>query len=163
MGLLWVQAMEWWGMEPLTPVVSLLAGKPVFSDGMKPWFSLSHSGRYVLCAVSSEPVGADVQKMRKVNLSIARRFHPREQAWFAEQKEGGAEELFRLWTRKEAWVKAESGERMLSLAQVDVIHELPGWCFWDYELPGGYRAAVCSRTAETPELTILTAEELFKT
>ena len=162
-GLLWVRAMECWGADPLTPVELLPAGKPVFSAGMQSWFSLSHSGRYVLCAVSSKSVGADVQQMRKVNLSMARRFHPGEQAWLAEQKESGAEEFFRLWTRKEAWVKAESGERMLSLSQSDVIHELPGWSFWDYELPGGYRAAVCSRTAETPELTFLTAEEFFKT
>ena len=36
-------------------------GKPILGQG--PCFSLSHSGELVFCALSDEPVGADVQKL----------------------------------------------------------------------------------------------------
>ncbi len=162
-GLLWRKAMEEWGADPLTPVEILPAGKPVFSSGEGPRFSLSHSGRCVLCVLSDDTVGGDVQQMRKVNLSISRRLHPLEQQWLAERdEETKTEEFFRLWARKEAWVKAESGERMLSLSEADVIHDLPGWHFWDYALPGEYRAAVCAREKGVPELVLLRGEELLR-
>ena len=86
-GLLWRKAMEEWGADPLAPVEVLPAGKPVFSSGTGPRFSLSHSGRYVLCVLSDNTVGGDVQQMRKVNLSISRRLHPLEQQWLAERGE----------------------------------------------------------------------------
>lgn len=162
-GLLWMKAMEEWGADPLAPVDILPAGKPVFSSGEGPWFSLSHSGRYVLCAVSDDMVGGDVQQMRRVNLSISRRLHPMEQKWLAERDEQmKTEEFFRLWARKEAWVKAESGERMLSLSETDVMHDLPDWNFWDYTLPGGYRAAVCTREKGVPQFILLTGDELLR-
>lgn len=162
-GLLWVRAMEDWGADPLAPVDVLPAGKPMFAGGGGPRFSLSHSGQYVLCAVGNDALGGDIQQMRKVNLSIARRLHPGEQAWLAEQpEENRPAEFFRLWARKEAWVKAESGERMLSLSESDVIHGLPDWNFWDYTLPGGYRAAVCAREKGVPEFILLTGDELLR-
>lgn len=162
-GLLWVRAMVDWGGEPSRPVAVLPAGKPVFAAGNGPWFSLSHSGRYVLCVVSDDTVGGDVQQMRKVNLSIARRLHPDEREWLeGYSEERREEEFFRLWARKEAWVKAESRERMLSLSEADVVHSLPGWYFWDYALSGGYRAAVCAREKEVPRFVPVTENELLK-
>lgn len=162
-GLLWMWAMGDWGADVQAPVCVLPAGKPVFADGVGPWFSLSHSGRYVLCAVGHDTVGGDVQQMRKVNLSISRRFHPQEQAWLRERPAAAQpSEFFRLWARKEAWVKAASGERILSLSETDVLHELPGWHFWDYALPGDHRAAVCARENEFPEFILLCGDALLK-
>lgn len=148
-GLLYAYAMERHGVPRDAAVGRLPAGRPVLAGRDDIFFSLSHSGRYVLCAVSGRAVGADVQQIRPVRMSIARRFHPEERAWLeslpAEEQSAA---LFRLWTRKEAWVKAVSGERMLSLAEADVIHALPGLRFRDYTLPGGYTAAVCAAEGE---------------
>ena len=148
-GLLYAYAMECRGLPRDAAVERLPAGRPVLVGRDDVWFSLSHSGRYVLCAVSGRPIGADVQELRAARTSIARRFHPEERAWLESlpEKERNAA-LFRLWTRKEAWVKAVSGDRMLSLAEADVIHPLPGLRFRDYTLPGGYAAAVCAAEGE---------------
>lgn len=160
-GLLLDHVMDRWGVSPWEPVTTLPAGKPVFAGREDMWFSLSHSGRYALCAVSNLPVGADVQLMRPVNLSMARRLHPQERDWLSRQAEEEREDaFFRLWTRKEAWVKAVSEERMLSLSETDVIHRLPGLSFRDWVLPGGYRASVCAREAEIPEIILLTRDDI---
>ncbi len=142
-GLLWRYAMEKRGLPPEAEVVRLPAGKPVLTGVGAPWFSLSHSGRYVLCAVSDRPVGADVQEPRKVSASVERFFHPAERRWLDEAAER-ERAFFRLWARKEAWVKAVSADHMLSLEEADVIHSLPGLIFQDYELPGGFQAALCA-------------------
>lgn len=161
-GLLWRLAMEEWGVDPMTAVELLPAGKPCFSTGTGPRFSLSHSGACVLCAVSDGDIGCDVQQMRKVNLSVARRLHPEERLWLEALEERERQrEFFRLWARKEAWVKAESGERMLSLGEVDVMHPLAGWFFRDYALFGEYRAAVCARERDLPEPILVARERLI--
>ena len=130
------------------------------------FFSLSHSGGCVLCAVSDHPVGADIQELREVKAGIARYFHRRERDWLMslleDERQAG---LFRLWTRKEAWVKAVSGDRMLTLSESDVTHGLPGLHFRDYAIPGGYAAAVCGEDPALPDsieeipLRVLTARD----
>lgn len=149
------------GLSILEPVEFLPAGKPVFS-ALDLHFSLSHSGRYAMCAISDAPVGADVQQVRKVNLSVARRFHVRERDWLGQiPPEEQSDAFFRLWTRKEAWVKAVSRDRTLTLSEVDVIHRMPEWQFWDYELPFGYRAAVCAREESSKKSVLVTREQLL--
>lgn len=148
-GLLFAHAVERCGLSRDAAVTRLPAGKPVLADAAGLWFSLSHSGRYILCAVSGRPVGADVQEIRPVRAGMARRFHPAEREWLEslpEEERNAA--LFRLWTRKEAWVKAVSEERILSLAEADVIHPTSELTFRDLALPGGYAAAVCAAAGE---------------
>ena len=160
-GLLWRLAMVRRGQDPAADVTVLPGGKPVLAGREELYFSLSHSGGYALCAVSGRSVGADVQKRRRVNLSMLRRFHPGERAWLEALAPAEAErEFFRLWTRKEAWVKAVSRERMLSLKETDVIHELPGWFFSDYDLPGGFQAALCAGDPAA-EVLFSTREEIL--
>lgn len=165
-GLLWKLAVLSRGIDPEEPVEELLAGKPVFARRKDVWFSLSHSGRYAMCAVSDAPVGADVQQMKKVNLSIARHLHPGERLWLEHTAEPlRQEEFFRLWARKEAWVKAMSEGEKLSLSQWDVTDDKAGgMCFADYTLPGGFRAAVCFGEEErvSPPVLLTAAELLDK-
>lgn len=150
-GLLYAFALNRLGLSPHEPVSFLPAGKPVFAARNDLYFSLSHSGVYAVCAVSEKPIGADVQAVRPVKLSIARRLHPQERDWLSRQPQlEQTEAFFRLWTRKEAWVKAVSGPRTLSLSEADVIHRLPGWHFRDYALPEGFRAAVCAQETDIP-------------
>jgi len=160
-GLLWRVAMGRRSVPAEAEVRCLPAGKPVLAGREDVWFSLSHSGRYALCAVSAAPVGADVQERRTVRPSMLRFFHPAEQAWLTGPVSGEEGDFFRLWARKEAWVKAVSGERMLSLAEADVIHPLPGLRFWDYELPGGFQAALCGAEVDRPSMIWVARTELL--
>lgn len=65
----------------------------------KPFFSLSHSGEYVLLAVSDAPVGADIEKIHPVR--------PRLFSHMATEEELESDmDFFTLFTRKEAMMKA---------------------------------------------------------
>ena len=48
-------------------------GKPMRKDE-KICFNLSHSGKYVLCAVSETEIGCDIEKIKEVKWKIAKRF-----------------------------------------------------------------------------------------
>lgn len=166
-GLLWRWVMEENGFNPDMRISCLPAGKPVAADGTV-FFSVSNSGPLALCAIGNKPVGADVQQVRTVNLSIARRFHRGEQEWLAAQQESERERaFFRIWTRKEAWVKMVSNEEILTLSQTNVIHPLPEWDVMDYNVivknvSSQYLAAVCSQGEALPAaLTQVESEALL--
>lgn len=163
-GLLWRYVMEKHGLQPEEPVRFLQAGKPVFAEREDYYFSLSHSGPYAMCAISNNSVGVDIQRIKPVHMSVARRFHFRERDWLAEHDPNEQNHAFyELWTRKEAWVKATSKDQLLNLNEQDVIHGVDGWQFVEYSLEDEYMAAVCARIGEklTPP-TVLTPEDVLQ-
>lgn len=160
-GLLWRYVMEKQGLPPEEPVRFLQAGKPVFAERDDMFFSLSHSGQYAMCAVSDRSVGADIQKIKPVHLSVARRLNFRERDWLADQPvPDQIRSFFRIWVRKEAWVKAMSDNKLLSIDQEDVMHELPGWHFTEYTLDDGYLAAICCQDKAAAALIDVAPDDL---
>jgi len=76
-------------------------------------FNLSHSGDYVICAVSDMPVGCDIEIIGNANIQVAKRFfHSQEIAYLEHISEAEKEkEFIRLWTMKESYLKM-TGEGM---------------------------------------------------
>ena len=72
-------------------------GKPYLKERKDVFFNLSHSGDYVLCAVSDKEVGADIQKRhdRDVTGILRKILNPREQP----------DDFFLLFSAKEAFAK----------------------------------------------------------
>ena len=100
-------------------------GKPYLPELPDFHFSLSHSGNLALCAVSSEPVGCDVELPRDYDPKIARRFfHKDECEWlFSHPQDEQCDAFFRLWTCKESFIKALG----LGLSQpLDSFAVIPG-------------------------------------
>ena len=81
-------------------------GKP-FCKSLPLSVSLSHSGPYIAVAVGQSPVGVDVERKRKINLSVsARWFRPEEHKLLLSLPEAERPSTFlRLWTLKEAALK----------------------------------------------------------
>ncbi|MET0267710.1 MAG: 4'-phosphopantetheinyl transferase superfamily protein [Duganella sp.] len=147
-------------------------GKPCLWGAASLEFNLSHAGSQVVCVLSSAPVGVDIEQVRAIDLGIAERFfHPREQAaLMACAPSLRRDYFFRLWTAKEAYVKALGLGLQRDLASFAV---LPGagqsvaldderapagalrFALADVACENGYRLALC-RTAGTP-LPVLTA------
>lgn len=77
-------------------------GKPYLTAaaGELPQISLSHSGKWVACALSDSPVGVDVQEVRPIGEGVFRRFMPNVDVARADDRA-----KTRLWTRYEACLK----------------------------------------------------------
>ena len=91
-------------------------GKP-FAVGLAVEFNISHSGDYVVCAVDDKPVGIDVEKIRPIDLSVAKYFctseelvylfghFPCDNEFCYTTDEIVLVRFFELWTKKEACAK----------------------------------------------------------
>ena len=80
--------------------------------------SLSHAGTYAAAAVSTQPLGVDIERTRKVSESVARRIAT-ESEWAGLQEKGITNESFRdLFSAKESLVKRD-GAGLMALKQVD--------------------------------------------
>ena len=88
------------------PVFKYLeGGKPVIKGHPEIHFNFSHSGNVALCAINSQPVGADVETTRKITPSlIAYTMNDEEQAQIASAHES-LTAFLALWTKKEAVLK----------------------------------------------------------
>lgn len=82
--------------------------KPFLSGQSNIHFNISHSGTWVVCALSKKEVGVDVERIREINFNIARRFFSVEEVeqLFALPKNLQLNYFFDLWTLKESYLKA---------------------------------------------------------
>lgn len=85
-----------------------------YNENNKPYlkdvfFNKSHSGNYVICALSDSEIGIDIEKIENFNIKIAKRFFTKNEYEFINSKQTDKEKedvFFRLWTLKESFVKA---------------------------------------------------------
>lgn len=84
-------------------------GKPFLKQYPGLHFNGSHSGDYLVCAVSEKPVGVDVQRIDKTKqmMPLARRFMAPEEIRSLESLENDARTraFYRLWAQKESYMK----------------------------------------------------------
>ena len=109
------------GEEP----VILTGGKPVFEKNAQVQFSISHSYETVLLAFGKRPLGADIEYVKEANIKIAKRFFTDEEyIRISEQEEKAQGDMFcRIWTGKEAVVKAAGGGLILPLNGFSVLEK----------------------------------------
>ena len=81
-------------------------GKP-YAENSPLEFNLSHSGKWLLCAVGEQPLGVDIEAIQPRDLKIARRVcTPKELAYLAPDQPDVLTRFLRIWTAKEAYFKA---------------------------------------------------------
>ena len=150
--LLELAARERWGWAALPPVERSPRGKPLFAGLYNHWFSLSHSGGIALCALSSAPVGVDVELVRPRRAGLpAYTLSEDQRAGF----DGTWEDFYRLWTLKESWCKREDIP-LFPPREVPV----PPTCPHKSYSGEGWRAAVCCEDAPPDAILWRSADEL---
>lgn len=121
-------------------------GKPTV-DGI--CFNLSHSGNYVVCAVSERPVGCDIEQIKEAPKQIVSRVFSPEEMEYLEQISGEAynREFFRIWTKKESFLKMKGIGIRVPLQTLEMTE-----CYFkEYEIPG-YQVTVCAEENEFAEI-----------
>jgi len=99
------------------------AGKPYLKN-YPFYFSISHSGNYVLCVLSEQEIGADIQlRTPKVQEALLQRFFSEEE--IAYWKQCATEEdkdtfFYRMWCRKEAYGKL-TGEGIIKAVGINML------------------------------------------
>ena len=132
-------------------------GRPGLADQPGQHISLTHSGDWVGCAAHDQAVGIDVERVEAADEGMARTFMSGpELARYSRLAEPERTEFFfRIWTAKEAWLKAKgtgfSGRpesttvRWDGAEPVGLAAPAAGgpWRLRQQPLPGGYWLALC--------------------
>ena len=95
-------------------------GKPEIS-GLH--FNISHAENFVICSVSENPVGCDIEKIRSIKSGFEKRFFTQNEVSYLD-KFSGEEKLkqfFRLWTMKESYMKFTGDGMKLALNRFEFI------------------------------------------
>lgn len=111
-------------------------GKPVLAAGPDTHFSLSHSGKLAVCAVSDQPVGVDVEVLHSIDHDVMTLcFQMQEQKWITQSNDPGRA-YTRLWTCKESYLKRTGAGMACDLRAFSVLpgRSAPeGIAFYEHE------------------------------
>ena len=132
---------EWCGVSPESIIFSKHEfGKP-FAVGLGVEFNISHSGNMVVCAIDDKPVGIDIEIIRPIDLSVAKRIFtqaelfylfqhpPTEQDFVYTTDKEKLTRFFENWTAKEAYGKCLGNG--LEEIKVNINKELVRTLFFD--------------------------------
>ena len=122
-------------------------------------FNLSHSHGYTICAVSSQPVGCDIEKVEKIRERVAERYFTEKEFEGVKSLEGRAkdEAFYRLWTMKESFFKMLGNGIQMGMKRCEFLLDEPIQVCFDgerfdchireYELDG-YKISVCAEASK---------------
>lgn len=129
-------------------------GKPYFENS-KVYFNISHSGNYVVAAVSNHSIGVDVQRIQRDKHRIAEKnFLPSECEYINELEDDAViqQRFCEIWTIKEAYLKniGIGLRKPLNSFEVSLKGDAPQivgkkeYRFVQMKLDGRYIIAICA-------------------
>lgn len=138
-------------------------GKPKLKDINDFCFNISHSGDYVILAVSDKEIGCDIEKIRNRDLKIAKRFFAEKEYEVLskiEDEDKRKKTFYLYWVLKESFIKfsGQGLSKPLDSFWID-IHENNKISVHDgfgdtglylkcFDIVPGYSIAVCSYDKE---------------
>ena len=148
-------------------------GKP-YVKNLPIYFNLSHSGDFVVCAISEQEVGVDIEQIKPIDLQLAKRyFHANEcKDLFAQKEADRLNYFFSLWTLKESYLKWH-GEKMATPLHSFSFHITDAHItvtdptqtqkpqFKQFSLDG-YKLSLCTTVDDFPDrIEEITPEEIY--
>lgn len=118
----------WRLMESALKQHGFSAGNVVIGDNGKPqcegvYFNLSHSSDMVLCAVSKNLVGCDIEKITDAPMEVAEHYFSEKERRYLFDTANHADadrRFFRLWTMKESYMKMTGEGMSLSPSRIEI-------------------------------------------
>ena len=123
-------------------------GRPCIEGHPSCCLSLSHSGDYAACVLSTAPAAVDVEEHAGDRDSILRRCYTEaERAWVnAAAGQARTARFYEIWCKKECRMKLDSYDH---LREIDTFTPEPGFSYALFPLPG-YSCAVYGKTELLP-------------
>lgn len=106
-------------------------------------FNFSHSGNIAICGVSDNGVGVDVEKIRDVNVNIAKKKFLDTEYKKIINSIDPEDTFFEYWVKKESYLKALGMGIRLPLNGFDV-NGICDWNFYMYNVKG-YKICACAK------------------
>lgn len=137
------------GFYPKVNYVFNVHGKPYLRPYKDVFFNFSHSGTKVVCVISDDEVGIDIQKIQSVKENFLKKYFTENERHLIKINDGNvdSDSFTRLWTYKESYIKYKGLGLSMPLNSFDVMDlSKSGECkFTDVLVGAGYKCTVCSK------------------
>lgn len=144
-------------------------GKPFAAGIPSFYFNISHSGRWVVCAVDCVPVGIDIEEILPIDQEVAKYVcSGKEYQWLiSKENHEQMAAFYDIWTMKESFVKWTGRGLSSPLSQFSLSreskarvsnqlnNEVFSCTIKPLHLDPQYKMAVCSATKNIPDQIIL--------
>ena len=152
-------------------------GKPLVTNIPNCFFSISHSGKFLVVAIHSKQIGVDIQKIKPVNFNVVNRFFSQEEIYNFSLVPNNEKtsHFFYLWTLKESFVKCCGlgvstmtfnkfsilFDDTIKLRMDNRIHESYNFDTFD-NIQNDYKLAICYEgNSVTPNFITIDLDEFF--
>lgn len=99
-------------------------GKPYIKNYPDFHYNITHTRNAVVVAISDNPIGVDIERIRKAELIIANRFFvTNEQTYINQIIDEADKRFFEVWTKKEAYIKYIGKGLSMPLNSFNVLDE----------------------------------------
>ncbi|MBI9097873.1 MAG: 4'-phosphopantetheinyl transferase superfamily protein [Spirochaetaceae bacterium] len=135
-------------------------GKPFLRNHKNIFFNLTHSGDYVILAISDKEVGIDIEQEKEIDIEIADKFFSKSESKIISSAEDKDKKsiFFRMWTQKESYLKAiglglskpldsfsvESISGDYKVIDSENLQRYPEWKLDYFIIEGNYHFSICS-------------------
>ncbi|OCL27882.1 hypothetical protein U472_04335 [Orenia metallireducens] len=148
-------------------------GKPFLKGYDNLYFNISHSRRWVVCAISEREVGVDIEEVKAIDLNIAKRFFSKKEYEELMTKNNQLSYFYNLWTLKESYIKAVGMGLSIPLNQFTIIDRDKNifledqnrsglYTFKKYKIDRDYKMASCVKgKLQEDELIISSVNEII--
>jgi 4'-phosphopantetheinyl transferase len=82
-------------------------GRPFLPKPYEFDFNISHSGSYIVCAIGEGPLGIDIEKLKSINIQPLKAFFSAAEWADLNTSPEQQTDVLKLWTKKEAILKAD--------------------------------------------------------
>ena len=149
-------------------------GKPFLKDYIGLEYSVSHSNKFVVCAIGDYAVGIDIEYVKDVELGAANYlFERHEYEVFNNLPENNKLDYFySMWTLKESLIKAKGLGLSIPMKSFSInrdsekniycVYENYKYYFREYNTLNDYKLSICSKLKNFPnEIKVYSFEEFF--
>lgn len=162
--LLLLQGLNKFGLK--TPTLADIK----FNDYKRPYFegsldfNISHSGEYVICALSNAgKVGVDIEKIKLINFNSFKHILSPEEQKTLSTAEDKYSLFYSIWTKKEAAIKADGRGLYVPVKNIKIkpnkaIIEKQPWFLKELKIADDYVACLASEIKISEEVSMMKIE-----
>lgn len=140
-------------------------GKPFLSNMPNIHYNISHSGKYIACAISDEPIGIDIELIEPVNLKVAERFFTQDETAYIMNCEQQYRQyrFFEVWTKKESRIKLD-GKGLYKLPSFSVFdsQDQKSSFYHTVFYDGKAVCHLCSNKKGQPSINVIHTDKLLQ-
>ena len=162
-GLLFYGLAQYYGIDDRLEIGEDQRGKPHLVNHPDIHFNISHSQQFVVCAISDQQIGVDIEVERMVSNDLAQRIMTEKEFNQFQNMENSVNYFFTIWTLKESYMKYTGEGLNMSFKSMNfeikedgVSSNLPEVKFHVFEYSKNCHVSVCTTDSEYSchELTI---------